>query len=157
MLPIQAILWPTDASEPSMIALETAIELAENFKAKLYALQVVNQLPSIPEAGYPTATIYTGFDVSKYEKQLLKSSQEILNKIVEQKVPKTVQVETHVELGTAEKVIVNYAREKNVGLIVMATHGRTGVAHLMLGSIAAKTIRNSTVPVLAIPIRPTGK
>ena len=143
MLPIQAILWPTDASEPSMIALETAIELAENFKAKLYALQVVNQLPSIPEAGYPTATIYTGFDVSKYEKQLLKSSQEILNKIVEQKVPKTVQVETHVELGTAEKVIVN--------------HGRTGVAHLMLGSIAAKTIRNSTVPVLAIPIRPTGK
>ena len=151
MLPISAIIWPTDGSKPALRALDVAIELAETFKAKLYALQVVNQVPTISETGF-TAASEIGFDVPRYEQRLLNTAKDTLNNTVVEKVPKTVEVETHVELGVPADVIIDFAEQKNVSLIVMATHGRTGISHLVLGSVTEKTVRKSSVPVLTIPV-----
>ena len=151
MLSIKTILWPTDESKSSLHALEAALELAEKFKAKLYALQVVSQVQTIPETGFASATMYTSFDVSRYEQELVKTAQNVLEQTVAEKVPKSIEVESFVKMGWPPDVIVNFAREKGVGLIVMATHGRSGMAHLMMGSVTERTIRQSPVPVLAIP------
>jgi universal stress protein A len=150
MLPISAILWPTDGSKPALRALNVAIELAQTFKAKLYALQVVNQVPTISETGFTSAS-EIGFDVPLYEQELLNTAKDTLNNTVVEKVPKTVEVETHVELGVPADVIIDFAGQKNVSLIVMSTHGRTGISHLVLGSVAEKTVRKSSIPVLTIP------
>ena len=150
MLPISAILWPTDGSKPALRALDAAIELAETFKAKLYALQVVSQVPTISETGYASAS-EIGFDVLLYEQELLKTAKDTLDKTVAEKVPKTIEVETHVELGWPADVIIDFAGRNNVSLIVMSTHGRTGISHLVLGSVTEKTVRKSSVPVLTVP------
>lgn len=151
MLLIQKILWPTDQGKSALHALETAIELAKIFNAELYALQVVSQVPKIREPEFASAGIYNDFDVTGYEQELMKTARDMLDQTVSRLVPKTIMVKQHVELGSPADVIVNFAREKGVDLIVMATHGRTGITHLMLGSVTEKTIRNSSVPVLAIP------
>jgi len=151
MLPINAILWPTDGSKSALQALAVAVELAEKFKCKLYILEIVGQIPPVSQAGYPSATLYTGFDVAKYEQELVKTTRERLDATVAENVPKTVETEIHVELGWPADEIVAFAREKNIGLVVMSTRGRSGMAHLMLGSVTERTIQKSSVPVLAVP------
>lgn len=151
MLPINAILWPTDGSKSALHALAVAVELAETFKSRLYVLEIVNQIPPISEAGYPSATLYTGFDVSKYEQELLKTTRDRLGAIVAENVPETVETEIHVEIGWPADKIVTFARKNNIGLVVMSTRGRSGMAHLMLGSVTERTIQESSVPVLAVP------
>lgn len=151
MLPINGILWPTDGSEPAMQALKASVAMAETYKAKLYILEVLGQVPVIPQAGYAAATVNTGFNVASYEQELLKTARDRLEATVAEKVPKDIETEIQVELGAPTDVIVDFAREKCVNMIVMATHGRTGMAHLMMGSVTERTIRNSTVPVLVIP------
>lgn len=148
---IQKILWPTDGSKSALHALEMATELAKTFNAELHALQVVSQVPTIREPEFASAGIYSRFDVSKYEQELMDIAKEMLKQTVAERVPKTVTVETHVELGSPADNIVDFARKKDIDLIVMATHGRKGIAHLMLGSVTEKTIRHSSVPVLTIP------
>jgi nucleotide-binding universal stress UspA family protein len=151
MLPVKAILWPADGSETSLRACDVAIEMAEYFKAKLYALQVVSRVPTISEAGISSLSETPGFDVLRYEQKLLKAAQEALHATVARKVPKTVTVEVHVEYGLPAEVIVEFARQKMVDMIVMATHGRSGLEHFMTGSVTEKTVRKSTVPVLTVP------
>jgi universal stress protein A len=150
MAPISAILWPTDASKAALHALDTAIELAEQFQAKLHVLQVVSPVPVLPETGF-AAGMVPGFDVSLYEKELLKTTREALKQTIGEKVPKTIDVEVHVDIGWPADAIIDFARRNDISMIVMATHGRTGMAHLMLGSVTEKTIRRSSVPVLIIP------
>jgi nucleotide-binding universal stress UspA family protein len=71
--------------------------------------------------------------------------------MVIEKVPEGVEVETYVELGKTRDVIINFAKEFKVDLIVMSTHGRTGLSHLMIGSVTEDIIRRSTIPTLIIP------
>ena len=74
-----------------------------------------------------------------------------LQKTVSEKVPKDIEVVSEVKIGIPEKVINEFAKANGVGMIVMATHGRTGLSHFMIGSVAEKTIRQSTIPTLIIP------
>ena len=152
MLSISSILWPSDGSESSFRALEAAVELAQRFKAKMYALQVVHQVPTVAGAGAGFApTAIQGFDVPLYEQELLKMTENDLQKTVSEKVPKDIEVVSEVKIGIPEKVINEFAKANGVGMIVMATHGRTGLSHFMIGSVAEKTIRQSTIPTLIIP------
>lgn len=154
MLPFTAILWPTDESRSALLALEAAIEMAETSGARLYALQVVGEVPTIPETGFASAGVSTGFDVVLYQRELVKTAQRMLDETVAEHVPRSVNVEAHVLLGWPADTIVRFVAEKKVDLIVMATHGRTGFSRFMLGSVTEKVIRQSPVPVLAIPAAP---
>ena len=152
MLSISSILWPSDGSESSLRALEAAVELAQRFKAKIYALQVVHQVPTVAGAGAGfTPTAIQGFDVPLYEQELLKMTENDLQKTVSEKVPKDIEAVAEVRIGIPQEVINEFAGEKDVGMIVMATHGRTGLSHFMIGSVAEKTIRQTSVPTLIIP------
>jgi len=151
MLPIQAILWPTDESEAAMRALKTAVELAKDFKAKLFALRIITQVPTIPETGFSSATLTPSFDVALYEQKLIETARDVLQKTLAEQVPQSIEVETQVEMGTPAEAIVAFAKKNNISLIVMSTHGRTGMNRFMLGSVTEKTIRLSSVPVLTIP------
>lgn len=151
MLPIQAILWPTDESEAAMRALKTAVELAKDFKSKLFALRIITQVPTIPETGFSSATLTPSFDVALYEQKLIETARDVLQKTLAEQVPQSIEVETQVEMGTPAEAIVAFAKKNNISLIVMSTHGRTGMNRFMLGSVTEKTIRLSSVPVLTIP------
>lgn len=147
MFPVKKILWPSDASESANKALETAIEVAKQYNAKLYGLQVVTEVPTLTDTGPPMS----GLDIPKYEEELRNGAQEALAELVKGKVPDSIEVVTYIKMGKAAEVIITFAKEKEIDLIVMATHGRSGLSHLLLGSVAENVIRHSPVPTLIIP------
>jgi nucleotide-binding universal stress UspA family protein len=147
MFPVKKILWPSDASESANQALGAAIEVAKQFNAKLYGLQVVTEVPTLTDTGPPMS----GLDIPKYEEELRNGAQEALAELVKGKVPDSIEVVTYIKMGKAAEVIITFAKEKEIDLIIMATHGRSGLSHLLLGSVAENVIRHSPVPTLIIP------
>ena len=152
MFSISSILWPTDGSESSSIALQAAVEIAQKFNADLYALQIVPPVPplAVGASGYTPVAIH-GFDVPLYQQELFKSTENQLSQTVTEKIPDEIKVISEVKVGYPADVIREFAQEKNIDLIVMATHGRTGLSRLMIGSVTEKTIRESNIPTLTIP------
>ena len=149
MLPLRKILWPTDASDSALRALDAAIVMASQFNAKIFALQVVDQIARPNRAGFAGDPI--PFDFPLYEQHMAESARTNLQEVLTEKVPSPIKTEVHVELGSPRETIHNFCRTNAIDLIVMATHGRGGMAHLLLGSVAEATIRQSQVPVLVIP------
>jgi nucleotide-binding universal stress UspA family protein len=147
MFPVKKILWPSDASESANRALDVAIEVARQFGAKLYGMQVVTEVPTLTDTGPPMS----GLNIPRYEEELRQGAQEALEEMIKAKVPDDIEVETFIETGKPVEVIITFAQEKGIDLIVMATHGRSGFSHLFIGSVAENVIRHSPIPTLIIP------
>jgi len=144
---IRQILAPTDFSEYSKQAIVSAYELAQTFGAKLILLHVV-ELPVYPvEAFLPSAVGTTLLD--DLERQARLHLAQLLPKAEHAKV----EVMCLIAVGTPYYKIIEVANAKKVDLIVMATHGRTGLSHLVMGSVAERVLRMAPCPVLTI--RPT--
>lgn len=146
----KTILWPTDASESALKALAKAVLLAQQFGAKIHALQVVERVPTMAEIGLAGSTV-PPFDLPVYEQQLVDAARKALVKTVADNVPEEVATDIHVATGTPKTVILDFARDHGVDLIVMATHGRRGLSHLMLGSVAESVVRQAPMPTLVVP------
>jgi len=150
MIPISSILWPTDGGEPSYKALEMAVMIAGKFNAGLYALQIVPPVPPLIGTRYAPMAI-KGYDIPLYQQELLNKTENELSQLVSKKVPQEIKVVCEVKIGVPAEVIIEFAQENGIDLIVMATHGRTGLSRFMIGSVTEKTIRQSTIPLLIIP------
>lgn len=159
MLKVNKILCPTDFSEHSYRALEIARGFARQLSAKLVLIHVVPRVPvstSIQTGaiGYNAPSGLGGFNVTEYVKELKASARESLNGIIEKKLDKDVSVEGYVLHGGDEADEINsFAEDQNVDLIVLSTHGRTGLTRLVFGSVAEKVIRHANTPVLTVRSR----
>ena len=150
MLRLTQILAPTDFSEHSDGALRHAAELARQFGAKLVLLHVVSNetLESISKAHVPP------HPVDKVYEDLVQEIREQYANHVPPEVRKVLETEVLVLPGVPFLEIVRAARLKGVDLIVMATHGRTGLSHALVGSVTEKVVRMAPCPVLSIrPVR----
>jgi universal stress protein A len=141
------ILAPTDFSEFSRQAIDYAFELAQTFGAKLLLLHVI-ELPAYPIEGFVPPSIGTTLS-EDLERQASLDLAQVLPKAQDTKV----EVIRLVVVGTPYRKIVEVAEEEKLDLIVMATHGRTGLSHLVMGSVAERVVRTAPCPVLTI--RPT--
>src|SRR5262245_32907587 len=126
MFRVQRILVATDFSVFSSASVSRACDLAMSFGAQLHLLHVVAGAPAIGS--------------SDPESDRLLHARQRLG----QQVPPHMLVELNVEqaavVGTPHREICRYAQEQNIDLIVMGTHGRTGMAHLTIGSVAEKVL-----------------
>jgi len=122
------ILAPTDLSEPSQQAIQYARELARTFGATLVLLHVV-ELPPYPIEGLPPSSL-GGTLLEELEQQATSDLAQVLANEAEVKVVRRVVV------GIPYRRIVEVAEAEKFDLIVMATHGRTGLSHLFMGSVA---------------------
>jgi len=134
---IKNILVPTDFSETSNAALNYGIGLVRAFGAQLYLLHVQGGTGENFEANFPVGRFEAG--PREYVNTFL-SPQEIAR----------LRPEYAVRTGTPAAQIVRYADVRNVDLIVMGTHGRSGVAHLLMGSVAEQVMRTAPCPVLLV-------
>ncbi len=144
MLPFKRILCPTDFSGPSFKAIEAGGELARVFHAELFLLHVIPPLPALSGPESPGS-----FDASRYQAALGKSAKKSLNDIKKKRLSRGVKVSILVSEGSPAHDILRMAKIKRADLIVIATHGQTGLRHLF-GSVADRVMRHSTVPVLTI-------
>jgi nucleotide-binding universal stress UspA family protein len=139
---IRHILIPTDFSAPAIQAVTAAFELAQIFGAKLSLLHVIEVPAYAIEVALPLENLERD---ARRELALLLPEAEAAH----------VDVTRLVDIGVPYQRILETAKAEPVDLIVMATHGRTGVRHLVLGSVAERVVRLAPCPVLTI--RPPGE
>jgi nucleotide-binding universal stress UspA family protein len=144
MIKLERILIPTDFSGHSKQAGKYACELAKRFTAELHLLHVVEPL-ILPESGGLLPP-----DVIIGEER----SQEELEKVKEPGFDHATRVIRKIKTGTPFVEIVRYARDNDIDLIVLGTHGRSGLIHALMGSVAEKVVRKAPCPVLTV--RPEG-
>jgi universal stress protein A len=138
---IKKILCPVDFSEISANALEYAVFLASHHHAELLLLHVVEHLH---EFEHYQILVFTPQELSE---KMEKHAYEELNKLAEP-IKETLKIETVIRQGKAFVEIIKETKEKDMDLIVMASHGRTGISHMLMGSVAEKVVRKANCPVL---------
>lgn len=143
-LGIQRILVPIDFSEHSKNALKYAIPYAVQFNARLDLLYVVE--PTI----YPADFSFGQVGFPNIEEELRKRGSEELNALVKNEIHDRVSAGSEVRTGKPFYEINEYAREKHIDLIIIATHGHTGVEHILFGSTVEKVVRKAPCPVLVV-------
>ena len=140
---IKKILCPVDFSEISANALEYAVFLGSHHHAELFLLHVVEQLYEFENY---QILVFTPQELAE---NMEKHAYEELNKLTEQ-LKKTITVKAVVRQGKAFVEIVREAKEKDVDMIVMGSHGRTGISHILMGSVAERVVRKANCPVLIV-------
>ena len=143
------VLFCTDFSENADYAFEFAFGIAKRDDGLLYILHVIPYNPYEEFAG--------GFIGKENLEEIQKSIEEDLdNKYREhyvEKIEKGVRFEIVTKSGREDDEILKFAKQEKADLLVMGTHGRTGIEHVFFGSVAEKVLRHSPFPVFVIPDR----
>lgn len=132
------ILVPTDGSDAVEAAVEQGVELARRFEAILHTVYVVE----------PTYTTDVGID--EILTALEEHGEEATAAVVDPADAVGIDAVSEVRTGTPHREILGYVEENDIDLIVMGTHGRTGLERYLLGSVTEKIVRLSDVPVLTV-------
>ncbi len=147
------VLAPTDFSRFSGFALEWAAYLAHVLKAELTILhvipeeqvQIVEEI--IGEGGVVRIPKGLRENVLQERQKEFKTQKDM---VLSPEITKSVKIEEIIRIGNPYLEIVKVAKEKGADLIVLGTHGRTGLAHVLIGSVAEKVVHNAPCPVLTI-------
>jgi universal stress protein A len=147
MKDIKSILVPVDFSESSRQALAYAAELAGRFGAKLDLVHVWDVPPYIP----PEALVgVPGSDARSLGQLARDHAREEMDKLIAEHAGQLPLGEALLESGDPARIIIEVAEQRASDLIVIGTHGRTGLSHLLIGSVAEKVVRRATCPVLTV-------
>jgi nucleotide-binding universal stress UspA family protein len=141
---VQRILHPTDFSEHSAAAAEYASLLTRQFEAELHLLYVVEDaMGKIPEAGI-------GFPAPGERVAVGQSVRPRLEENVGVRSTDADRVFLATRLGIIGNQIVSYANDNSIDMIVIGTHGRRGLSHALMGSVAEAVVRKANCPVLTV-------
>jgi nucleotide-binding universal stress UspA family protein len=140
-----SILVPVDFSEHSARALECAKTLAAKFGASIHVLTVVPDPFVLPDPGPWYVPLPEG-----YAEGLRHDAESHVQGLFTDAERATLNPEAAVAFGDPYREILGYAKGAAIDLIVMGTHGRGGVAHALLGSVAEKVVRTAPCPVLTV-------
>ena len=149
MIAIQNILVPTDFSEPAEAALEYAKTLAQEFGSRVHLLHVVSE-PYV----YPWGTDLPTIPIADLLSQSEEAASERLTQLAQAATGLAGRVTVETEVGTPVERILDYVGTHKIDLVVIGTHGRGMVGHLLLGSVAERVVRRSQVPVLTVHSTP---
>lgn len=145
MLTLKTVLVPTDFSEASESALRYGKAMAEAFGASLHVVHVMEDLLAHAWA----AEVYVS-SMPQLRDEIEKESRQRLGALLTETERATLRAETTLLAGNPFLEIIRYAKAHGVDLIVMGTHGRGPIAHMLLGSVAEKVVRKSPCPVLTV-------
>jgi len=147
LIEFKRVLVPTDYSELSLAALDYASTFSKLFGAQVYLLHTLDTIPVLALEGMDLTT-----EKVIYETEI--NAKTDLHTFVVSRIQSKLNLIEVVRKGIAEDEIVKFAESENIDLIVMATHGRSGIAHVLMGSVAEKVIQRSRVPVLIVKPTP---
>jgi len=145
MIRLAKLLVPTDFSEDSEQAARYAVELAKRFQAEVHCIHVVD----IPADLLSTSDYYMTGPSEQFIDQIRVESKKNLDAFAVKNL-EGAQVQTAFLEGSPFVEIIRYARDQQIDLVVIATHGRTGLKHVLFGSVAEKVVRKAPCPVLVV-------
>lgn len=146
MITLNKILVPTDFSDFSKPALQYGCAMAARFDAELHLLHVVPD----PAMLIPEAAAFSVEAMQGQTDQLTVDANAALAKMPGDGWENSRPVVRAVRVGTAFMEIIDYARKEDIDLIVIGTHGRSGLMHVLMGSVAERIVRKSPCPVLTV-------
>jgi universal stress protein A len=145
MLAIRSILAPTDFSPHAAAAVRYACGMAERLGATLHLLHILpDMVPASPDPMLAPALPPEYFSTAEG------NASDALGHLLDPSWGRPPSVETAVRWGSAVEGIVDYAADRAIDLVVIATHGRTGLRHVLLGSVAERIVREAPCPVLTV-------
>lgn len=152
MMKIKKILAPADMSSLCISGIRFALDLAQWQQSEVLIYNVL----TVEETPFPQGT--EEWVAKQTESPKLKKTLEQRKKMLDDFISKefteligTTTVRQEVEIGTPYRRIVDKAAAESVDLIVMSTHGRTGLAHMLIGSVTERVLRRAPCPILAVP------
>jgi len=148
MITLKKILFPTDFSENSKAAHDYALAFTEQFEAELHVMHVLSDVTMIAEPGSALSL------PQNYLLDMKQEAERALDRLFPDAAQKGRKVVRAFRTGSPYVEIVTYASENDIDLIILGTHGRGAIAHMLLGSIAEKVVRKAPCPVLTV--RPAG-
>jgi nucleotide-binding universal stress UspA family protein len=150
----RTLMVPYDFSEHARAALDTALDLGKRLGARELHLVHVISTPAYAYAGYAShagAAVPPPFDLKRVRESALASLEDAREVVLALRPDRSVSIETDVIEGASiDRSLCDAARRLSADLIVMGTHGRTGLAQVFLGSVAARTLRSAPCPVLSV-------
>ena len=141
MIEFSKILYVTDFSESSEYAGQYAISIAGKYGCRLYVAHVVEPFTYADDFG---------IDYGAQLREMEATARRLLDNTAASMKRTGADVESILLSGNPSAEIVKFAKEETIDLIVMATHGRSGVEHLLMGSVAEKILRKSPCPVMTV-------
>jgi len=143
-LSVNKILTPIDFSDYSKNSLKYSVYLAKKFNAQITLVYVVEPVIYPPDFSMGQV-VFPTTDNDMYTR-----ANEELAKLAQTEVPAEIKVNTIIKTGKPFIEIIETAKEENIDLIIIATHGHTGVEHILFGSTAEKVVRKAPCPVLTL-------
>ena len=134
----ERVLVPLDGSDCAEMILPKVEKLAAELKASIALLQVVY------------AHTFPGVDPTEAEVVVVRKAEEYLKKIEDRFKAKGFKVDSHVRYGDDAEEILDHASQKDIDMIAMTTHGRSGVKRFLLGSVAEKILRHASKPIFLV-------
>ena len=142
------ILIPTDGSDLSKKAVKKGIEFAKTIKARITTIHVVPEFRIIADESFVSLTPEAK---KRFEEESLRRAKKMLDSVVQQAKAQGVRCDAVAEANDLPyQQIIATAKSNKCDLILMASHGRRGIASILLGSETAKVLTHSTIPVLVI-------
>ena len=141
MIEFSTILYLTDFSESSEYACQYAISIAGKYGCRICVAHVIEPFTYADDFG---------IDYAAQFREMEATARRLLDKTVASMKSTGADVEGVILSGNPSAEIVKFAEEETIDLIVMATHGRSGVEHLLMGSVAEKVLRKSPCPVMTV-------
>jgi nucleotide-binding universal stress UspA family protein len=144
---MKKILVPCDFSAPAQEAFKFAANIAQKNKSEIYVLYVIdNTFVNSSSFGLSHLATFNGIYMQKLEEQLNEKFVEMKSRYA----PGVVST-FKIDIGSLTQTIESYSREKKLDLIVMGTHGASGLKEFFVGSNTEKVVRYSAIPVIAVP------
>lgn len=144
---IKKILVPIDFSDHSKDSLKYAVNLAKLFNSELILIYVIEPVV------YPPDFSMGQIAIPSVDLEMDKRASEELNNLAKKEIPGELKTKTTVKTGKPYIEIINFASEEKVDLIIIATHGHTGVEHILFGNTAEKVVRKAPCPVLTLRVK----
>jgi nucleotide-binding universal stress UspA family protein len=148
MAKIRRILHPTDFSSASRPAFERALAMARESRAELVLLHVIAPVIPVVGEGYIPPQTYESIEMAAR-----KGAQKKLDALAARARKGSIRARTQVAEGSAHERILAAARSQRADLIVVGTHGRSGLARLIIGSVASRVVSGAPCPVMTVPSR----
>jgi universal stress protein A len=145
-MPTSPIVCAVDFAEPSDRALDHALALAKRFDAPVIAVHAW----SLPAFAGPDSSFVFGPEVVG---EITNELQSQLKKLLERHKESGVKLEGRLMVGAPVEAVIDAAQKANAQYIVISTHGRSGISHFVLGSVAERLVRLSPIPVIVVPLK----
>lgn len=139
----ETILVPTDGSQGADAVVEHAVDIASRYDATLHVLYVVDVRMS---------PISTEMDRDEVIQSIDQSGERPTTPILDQAEQRMIPATEAIRLGVPHEIIREYAKKEDINLVVMGTHGRSGLEHTLLGSTTERVVRTIDLPVFTIPL-----